>query len=389
MRLNRRQFAGSLALGALSAAAPAPFTSTANAAAFKPAGRVDRKDRKEWARGHFRGFENILMPSFVPGSGQLDEAGIRLDVRQSIDHGFFSSMCALETLSAEESRAMVAIALDEAKGRIGIGSSAGAHPATNPAKMAVTMQTLTELDRLGSGHFLLNLADADSEKEMIRIGSQFSESTDMGIVLWWANHHRYDRFSTNGIPYRAFDELAKLPNVVAMKFGSTDPAQIFDMFERYDDRLLIGNLWFNAMPLAVKFYGQQWSGATTIEMMQSPKKRYCVDWFNFLMAGRYDAAEELYWRRVAPGFATMMNFMNRKMPRGAHPWDHLKFFQFVTGGNGGTSRLDPGQPDLPPIDLTFMNEVKENFRKLEIKPTELGAEAFRLGRVNYPPEKRS
>ena len=47
-------------------------------------------DYKAWAKEHIRGFENILMPSFTPDLSGLDEAGVRLDVRRSIEHGFFS-----------------------------------------------------------------------------------------------------------------------------------------------------------------------------------------------------------------------------------------------------------------------------------------------------------
>jgi len=375
--MDRREFSKTLGWTALAAAAPTAVLGAASAP------RVDRQDRKAWARTHFRGFENILMPSFTPDMKRLDEAGVRLDVRKSIEHGFFSSMLALETLTPPERKQFAAIAIDEAKGRIAIGSSLGAGPPEGPADLAGRQDVLKELSRLGSGHVLLNLAHATSEDEMVRMGTEFAESTDLAVVLWWANHHRFNRFAPNGIPSRAYDRLVEVPNIVALKFGSTDPAQVFDMHERYSKKVLIGTLWFNAMPLAVKHYGQQWSGATTIEMMQSPQKRYCVDWFNMLLAGKYDTAEDLYWRRVAPAFGEMMGFMNRNMPRGAHAWDHLKYYQFATGGNGGQSRKDSHQPDLPPIDVAFMNDVKAAFRKIDITPSDLPDEAFYVGRVNY------
>ena len=118
--------------------------------------------------------------------------------------------------------------------------------------------------------------------------------------------------------------------------------------------------------------------------MQSPDKRYCVDWFNLLLAGKYDTAESLYWQKVSPGFSAMMGFMNRNMPRGAHSWDHLKYYQFATGGNGGRSRPDSHQPNLPPIDDTFMADVKAGYRRLGIEPSDLPAQAFFKGRANLP-----
>lgn len=50
---------------------------------------------------------------------ELDEDGIRLDVRQSIAHGFTSMMCTAEVgLSFEEAKRFVQIATDEAGDRI-------------------------------------------------------------------------------------------------------------------------------------------------------------------------------------------------------------------------------------------------------------------------------
>lgn len=376
---SRRQFTGTAVLGAAGAtlgvlgASPSTATGTT----------IDRQSRTEWAKQHFRGFENILMPSFTADMSDLDEEGIRLDVRQSIKHGFFSSMCALETLAPPEKERMVAIAVDEAKGRLSIGSSLLAHAPRGAAEAAAQMEDLHALEQLGSSHVLLNLAHAESEQEMVRLGTEIAGSTNLGVVLWWASHHNYARFNPSGIPVQAFDRLAKLSNIVALKFGSLNPSQVFEMYERYGSDMLIGNLWLDIMPITVKHYGQQWSGATTIEMMQSPDKPYCVDWFNNLMEGRYDNAQEIYWKRVAPAFASMMTFMNRNMPRGSHPWDHLKYFQFATGGNGGRSRPDPDQPDLPPIDPQFTEVVNAQFRDIGVEPTDLPFEAFLAGRVNY------
>src|SRR3712207_4251971 len=67
------------------------------------ANRVSKTERKAWASEHFRGIENVLMPSFNPDLTELDEEGIRLDVRQSKRHGFFGSLCSVETgLTPEE-----------------------------------------------------------------------------------------------------------------------------------------------------------------------------------------------------------------------------------------------------------------------------------------------
>ena len=55
-----------------------------------------KSEAKQWAKEHYRGLENTLMPSFTPDLAQLDEEGIRHDVRFSIEQGFFSTLCCLE-----------------------------------------------------------------------------------------------------------------------------------------------------------------------------------------------------------------------------------------------------------------------------------------------------
>src|SRR5512143_1810262 len=86
---------------------------------------VSKADRKEWARKRFVGAESSLLPSFTPDLSQLDEAGIRYDVRQSIKHGFFSVFCAGVGLTPEEKRRFTEIAVDEAGSDILVSTGAG------------------------------------------------------------------------------------------------------------------------------------------------------------------------------------------------------------------------------------------------------------------------
>ena len=47
-------------------------------------------EAKDWAKEKFTGLEGIMLPSFTPDLAELDEAGIRHDVRYLINQGFFS-----------------------------------------------------------------------------------------------------------------------------------------------------------------------------------------------------------------------------------------------------------------------------------------------------------
>jgi 4-hydroxy-tetrahydrodipicolinate synthase len=399
--MNRREFSQAVGLGAAGlvsgvvgagagAAQPAaaagaglssaakPKAAGAGASALQSGRGVARADRKAWAREHFKGFENILLPSFTPDLKNLDEAGIRLDVRRSIEHGFFSTLAPAIALTPAEYRRFLEICVDEAKGRISI-AVAGEGGETGP----MGRQLLKDAEAIGASHMILSLPPTGSAQDLIRYGTEMSEATNMGIYLWMAQIHDFKRFHPSRIPFEVFDALADLPNVVALKVGDPDPATIFHLLERYNDRMLVGALMPNIMPLAVKAYGQQWSGAFTVEAMQTPQKRYAVDYFELLRAGKYEDAMKLYWQYVAPLFGAMMKMMGPLMPAGGHPWEHLKVYQFLGGMNGGRMRPDPHQPNLPKLGPDDLDGPRGLFAKLGLGPVDLPFEAMQVGRLNY------
>lgn len=383
--MNRRDFSKLVGFGAMGMSAAADAAAPA-AAAQQATGqarsavttRVARADRKAWAREHFRGFENILMPSFTADLAGLDEAGIRLDVRKSIEHGFFSALAPAIGLTPAEYRRFLEIAVDEAKGKIGI-ALAGEGGERGPAGKAL----LRDAESIGCTHMILSLPPEGSAQELIQYGTEVSESTGMGIYLWMAQIHNFKRFHRSRIPFEVFDRLAELPNVVAVKVGDPDPATIFELFERYGDRLLIGALMLNIMPMTIRHYGQQWSGAFTIEALQTPERRYATDFFNLMMAGKHAEGMKIYWQYLDPAFGAMMRVMGPLMPKGGHPWEHLKLYQFLGGGNGGRMRKDPHQPDLPLVTEKDLESIKALFRSLDMQPVELPLEAFFAGRASY------
>ena len=392
--MNRRDFSRLVGLGAAGLATGGAAVPTASAAAGSKdtagqkatgagsavhSGRgIARADRKAWAREHFKGFENILLPSFTPDLKKLDEAGIRLDVRKSIEHGFFSTLAPAIALTPAEYRRFLEICVDEAKGRISI-AVAGEGGETGP----MGRQLLKDAEAIGASHMILSLPPTGSAQDLIRYGTEMSEATNMGIYLWMAQIHDFKRFHPSRIPFEVFDALADLPNVVALKVGDPDPATIFHLFERYDERMLIGALMPNIMPLAVKAYGQQWSGAFTVEAMQTPTKRHAVDYFDLLRAGKYEDAMKVYWQYVAPLFGAMMKMMGPLMPAGGHPWEHLKVYQFLGGMNGGRMRPDPHQPNLPKLTEADLEGPRGLFAKLGLGPVDLPFEAMQVGRLNY------
>lgn len=378
--MNRRDFSKIMGFGTLAMGATAQAVSATGVSSRSTGQRILREDRKAWAKEHFKGFENVLMPSFTQDLGQLDEAGIRLDVRKSIEHGFFSTLCACISLNDEETRRFLEIAVDEAKGRISVAFAQGGAEGTDAT---VNLGLVKDAEAIGCQHMILSLPRQGSAQDLIRVGTTVSEATNMGIYLWAAQIHDFKRFHKSRIPFEVFDALADLPNIVALKVGDPDPATMFQLFERYNDRMLIGALMLNIMPFGIKAYGQQWSGAWTVEALQTPEKRYATDFFNLMMAGNYDDGMDLYWKYLDPAFGAMMKFMGPLMPSGGHPWEHLKLYQFLGGGNGGRMRKDLEHPDLPPVTEQDMQLVKNVFRSIQLNPSDASFETFMVGRKAY------
>lgn len=378
--MNRRDFSKIVGLGSLALGAAAHAGTDAKPASSGSATRIARTDRKAWAKEHFKGFENVLMPSFTPDLKKLDEAGIRLDVRKSIEHGFFSTLCACISLTDDETRQFLEIAVDEAKGKISVAFAQGGAEGTDAT---VNLGLVKDAEAIGCQHLILSLPRTGSAQDLIKVGTTVSEATNMGIYLWAAQIHDFKRFHKSRIPFEVFDALADLPNIVALKVGDPDPATMFQLFERYNDRMLIGALMLNIMPFGIKAYGQQWSGAWTVEALQTPEKRYATDFFNLMMAGKYDAGMDLYWKYLDPAFGAMMKFMGPLMPSGGHPWDHLKVYQFLGGGNGGRTRKDLHHPDLPPVTEQDLQFVKNVFRSIQLNPSDASFEMFMVGRKAY------
>jgi len=385
--VNRRDFSKWIAVGAAglggglrlaeAVAGPVRVGAAGAGGAAGVVAKVSREARLEWAKAHFRGFENVLVASFTPDLESLDEDGIRLDVRQSVAHGFFSALCAPAGLTHEEMLRFVEIAVDEAAGRIAVGA---ALQAPSEAQMG---ELLAHCERVGCQHVLLDLPREGSAGELIAYGLEYARATNLGIYLWMATVHNFQRFHPNGIPYEVFDRLADEPNIIALKVGSMDPAVVFELFERYNERMLIGSLWPALMPFAIESYGQQWSGAWSVEAVQSPATPYATDFFNLMMAGRYDEGMKLYWNHVMPGFGAMMKMMGKYMATGAHPWELIKYYQFCVGGNGGPMRVDPEFPDIPPVGAEDMAFVRQTYRRIGVPVTDLPDEAFRVGRANW------
>ncbi len=331
-----------------------------------------RTEMKAWAKDHLKGVENTLFPSFDPALKELDEDGIRLDVRQSIAHGFFSMMCATETgLTLEEAKRFVEIAADEAQGRILVTTSLILN------SFEENMELMEHAERVGLDGVLLGYPPTfhpETADEVYEATKRFCEATNMHITLYPSPHFHFAHLHNSGFPLEILPRLADIPNVVAIKVG--EPGLYADVHRLIGDRVLVGCPVERFVPLLIEGFDMQWMGAGCYEVFQSPEKPYLVDYFNLLLDGRKEAAMEIYWK-LAPMRNIFEQQFSQSVMTGTYNWHQQKYYQWCVGGNGGLTR----QPAMKAHQWE-RDAIKMGFFTIDITPRENDEEFF-VGRLNY------
>ena len=339
---------------------------------------IKKQELKEWAKEKMAGVENCLFPSFSPDLSELDEEGIRWDVRQSIRHGFFSTLCAAESgLTFEEAKRFVEIVADEAGGEILVSVTLLFDSFQQNREM------LRHAEEVGCHSVLFGYPAnwyATSEEEIYRVTKEMCDSTNLAAVLYPTPHYNLQRLHNSGFPLDALSRLADLENVVAIKVG--EPGLIADCEHRLGDKILVSCPVERFLPLMVLGFGQQWIGAGCYEVFQSPEKPYLVDYFRMLREGQIDEAMEIYWMLTPARVVFEGQFMPTSM-LGTYNWTQQKYYQWCVGGNGGLTR----QPSMK-VHQHEMEATKMAFRMIGIDPREPDEE-FYVGRANYAEMKRT
>lgn len=345
---------------------------------------VGRSERKAWAREALVGLENAIMPSFSADMRDLDEEGIRWDVRQAIAQGFFSTMCAVETgLTTEEAKRFISIVCDEAKGRLLVSFTL-----LNDS-FAQSLELLAHAEAAGCSHALLGYPASfrpRSPDEIYEQTAMLAESTSLGLVMYLSDKFDFARFHPSQIPFEAFGRIADLPNVVSLKVGFGDMATVFEAFERYAGRVLVNigtPMLLGAFPELRKHYGAQWFGGGAWEMWQSPDKPYLVDYHRAVMRGDLGEARRIYWR-IAPATQIMMGSIARGGDAGMYHWPFGKYVSWSVGGNGGAMR-EPAQR----LNPMMMQSRRMALKAIGIEPPAEDDSLFWTGRARAAREQRN
>jgi 4-hydroxy-tetrahydrodipicolinate synthase len=318
--------------------------------------------------------ENALSPSFSPDFKTLDEDGIRHDVRDSIRHGFFSSICGGVGVSADEYKRFVEVACAEARGKILTGAIAAG------VSLEEDLSLLEHAEKIGCSHVFMNVIRSVRPNTEDRLYEEYSRrinSTRLAVVLYASVTNELRQFGPSGVPLNVFDRLADLPNVVAVKLRQPmNLATAFQVCERLSDRLLIGPVNLDFVPLLARHHHVQWSGQWTVEAAQSPEKPYAVEFMDLIHKRRFDKAMKVYWQ-LEPALAWFYALQAPVILKGGHPWVHMKYYQWCVGGNGGLMR-DLRQPveRVPALDTAGRRRIKDIYKRVGIVPVNASADSI-------------
>jgi 4-hydroxy-tetrahydrodipicolinate synthase len=316
--MDRREFSKYLGASVLATGAVGMARATEPPKAQSPAA-TSKSEKKQWAQAHLKGAENFLVPSFTPDFKNLDEEGIRHDVRQSIKHGFCGSYVSAISLGLDAyQNRFLEIARDEAKSKILMSFS------NTSASVEAAIDSLVYAEKLGYSHVLLIFPkglNPQTEDEAYAQFRKLIDATSLAIVLYAYDVPVLRRFHPSGIPVNVFDRLADHPRVVAVKMTQTLNAEMaYELCELLSNRLVFGPTNLDLVPMLARHYHNiQWSGQWNVESVQSPEKPYAVEYMDLVNRGRVDEALKVYWQ-MQPLIQLINDTQAPLLVKGGHPW---------------------------------------------------------------------
>jgi 4-hydroxy-tetrahydrodipicolinate synthase len=144
----------------------------------------------------------------------------------------------------------------------------------------------------------------------------------------------------------------------------------------------MGPVNLDQMPALAKSYrGIQWSGLWITDALQSPEKPYGVEFMDLVAKGQLTAAMKVYWQ-MQPLVQGIYDLQAPLLLHEGHPWQHMKYLQWATGGNGGLLPLKASEFQ-PALDAAGRERIKANFTKAGITPVDRPEEEFLVGKTAY------
>jgi 4-hydroxy-tetrahydrodipicolinate synthase len=330
-----------------------------------------KSEAKQWARENYKGLCGTLSPSFTPDLKELNEEGIRHDVRHNISKGMFSVFCQTEicALTIEERKRYIEIACEEAKGKTLISMFTGIDT------IEQDIELLRHFEKIGGTHTLIGwpgMFYPKSEEDIYQATKKICDSTNLAVDLWPKPKFDFGRFHPSHFNPELIERITDIPNVVSVKAYLGDGiGKWAEIHRRVGDKILFQAAEPSEWPVTVGQYKQQWAGpADYVIFDQSSDNPRILRMFNLFLEGDFLEAMDLYWELypITIG-ARDTAFLSGMLG--------MKYLQWLTGGNGGMFR----QPTAP-IFQHHKDAMRAGVKAAGITPPE-NEEEFYVGRLNY------
>jgi dihydrodipicolinate synthase/N-acetylneuraminate lyase len=293
-------------------------------------------EARDWAREHLRGVAGCVAPTVRADFGGLNHGAIRHDVRLEKELGFAGILLVGETgTTADEMREFIDIAVDEA------GDDLLTILQASEPTLEGNIELVGYAEAAGVELVLPSFPAAfypATEDAVYDYHTALAGSTSLAMFVFAIHLWNFARLHPSSFSPRLIGRLVDdCPNVVAIKneIGAPGIAGISEVFERFNDRVVVTDPFEMNAPAWVKAYGMQFLGTSNYEYVGGVVPRM----FDLLQdPGGYDAAMELYWQ-VHPARQANMRLMGESS--GGTSVVHRMLWKYqgwLNGFNGGPVR---------------------------------------------------
>jgi len=320
--------------------------------------KYSKNEAQDWANINVTGQWSTLMTPFTP-EDNIDENGIRSDVRRLIDLGSQGAGCTwgmgeFWSLTTEERKQVYEIVSDESQGKL----LTAAHVSHSSIKTVIDLATHAEdqnfdLLVLAAPYFVTK-----KEDQVIEWVNLLAQKTNLGIMFY--NSPQFGITMTpNGLK-----EICKIPNVVGVKEASFNPEISIETHLALGEQSLIStpDEWIFHKGKELGFQQKVMFANTSDWRFDTPESNYYVQFINKAIDGNLDI--EMYEEHLAPIKAVSdkwWQYTVKKM-NGALPASLCKFWGEIMGMSGGSVR-----PPLVDLSDSEKTDLKNDIAKARNK----------------------
>jgi len=294
----------------------------------------DRSSARDWAKDALRGVFNVIIASYTADLADINEAGIRHDVRLQTEHSFAGFLAVSETaLTIDEYIRFLDCSVSEAEGRQLVIH----HASFNT--LEENIEVANRAARAGAQLTLLSYPPSfypRSEDDIYAYTRSFCDRVDMPVLLFPVPLWGFERIHPASMSIDLIERLIDdCETVVAVKAEGGHPSigGFTEVWNRLHERVVVNMpLEHQAIPLAT-ILPLQYIGTSNTEYFGDAVPRM----MQMARAGQLDEAMRLFWQvdpaRRANGRIGAIGGANT-VHRTA--W---KYQAWLNGYNGGPLRM--------------------------------------------------